>query len=185
MIWRYALRYANLASIAVLVWLHVKGFENHEPAEVLSDGRVEFPPNRLRFATWLIAVAIPAWAALDALLHRSNKPMDVWSWVVIVLIALAELLSFPGTVVVTREDIEQVYWFQKIRRIRWSDIVEINIGDKIRTVTITGADGTKIVHSGQLPDRPRLLEEIKRYCGPELPPDFPQETASSIPTSWV
>ena len=175
---KFVLRYANVISIAVLVWLHAKGYENREPAEVLSDGRVEFPPNRLAFATWTIAAAIPAWGAIEALMHRSGKPLDLWSCIVIIGLALTELTTFPGTIVVTREGIEQIYWLQWTRRIRWSDVVEINTGNKIRTITITGSNRTKIVHSSQLADRPRLLEEIVRYCGSELPPDFPRETAS-------
>ena len=46
---------------------------------------------------------------------------------------------------------------------------------KIRTVTITGADGTKIVHNRQLPNRPCLLVELKQHCGEKLPSDFPRE----------
>jgi hypothetical protein len=40
------------------------------------------------------------------------------------------------------------------KQIGWADILETNSGEKSRTVTITGADGTNIVHSRQLPDRP-------------------------------
>ena len=54
-------------------------------------------------------------------------------------------------------------------------------GEKSRTVTITGADGIKIVHSRQLPDRPRLLWELKQHCGEQLPADFPRERVSSSP----
>jgi hypothetical protein len=42
-------------------------------------------------------------------------------------------------------------------------------------VTIIGADGTKIIHSRQLPDRPRLLMELKIHCAEKLPSDFPRE----------
>ena len=40
---------------------------------------------------------------------------------------------------------------------------------------ITGSDGTKIIHSRVLPARPRLLIELRHYCGRNLPSDFPRE----------
>lgn len=167
-----------MLSLVLLGWLYTKGYENRGHADVLSDGRVEFPPNRLAFATWIIASAIPAWGVIEALVHRSGKPLDLWISIVIIGLALMELGTLPGTIVVTRERIEQIYWLRKARRIRWSDVTEINTGNKIQIVTITGSDGTEIVHSERLPDRPRLLEEIRRYCGSELPPDFPRETTT-------
>jgi hypothetical protein len=38
-----------------------------------------------------------------------------------------------------------------------------------------GSEGTKIVHNRVLPDRPRLLSELRLHCGDELPSDFPRE----------
>jgi hypothetical protein len=70
----------------------------------------------------------------------------------------------------------QISWPGRNRRIRWAEIAEINTGEKSRTVTITGGNGTKIIHTRSLPDRPRLLMELKHYCGENLPPDFPRET---------
>ena len=83
------------------------------------------------------------------------------------------LFEFPGSVVVTGDGLEQIYWFWRNKHIRWNDIVEIESGQKDRTVTITSANGTKIVHSRFLADRPRFLLELKEHCGEELPPDFP------------
>jgi hypothetical protein len=57
----------------------------------------------------------------------------------------------------------------------WKNIVEINTGEKSRTVAITSSDGTEIVHSDLLVDRPRMLLELKQHCGENLPPDFPRE----------
>jgi hypothetical protein len=47
-------------------------------------------------------------------------------------------------------------------------------------VTVTGKDGTKIIHSPMLADRPRFLLELKRHCGEELPPDFPREPIDGL-----
>ena len=94
-------------------------------------------------------------------------------------VAIGLITLFPGTIVIDSEGLQQTSWAWKNKRIRWTDIVEINTGEKSRTVTISGADGTKIVHSRRLPDRPRLLWEIKQRCGEQLPADFPREPVSS------
>jgi hypothetical protein len=91
------------------------------------------------------------------------------------ILAMMFIFTFPETIVVTDNGLEQISWLWKKKQIRWADIVEINTGEKSRTVTITGADGTKIVHSRQLPDRSRLLMELRVHCGENLPSDFPRE----------
>jgi Bacterial PH domain len=84
------------------------------------------------------------------------------------------LMIDKHSVWIASDGLQQVSWLWKNKRIRWEDIVEINTGGKSRTVTITGSDGTKIVHSRVLPDRPRLLIELRHHCGENLPSDFPE-----------
>lgn len=88
-------------------------------------------------------------------------------------------LFVPGTIVVADDGLEQRYWFRMDKRIGWKNIEEIK-SVKWSTVTITGTDGTKIVHSPMLADRPRFLLELKRHCGEELPPDFPREPIEDL-----
>ncbi len=45
---------------------------------------------------------------------------------------------------------------------------------------MTGADGTKIIDPRKLADRPRLLLELKQYCGEKLPPAFPREPVAGL-----
>lgn len=175
MIWKSPLRFVNLITIVVLVWLHWRGSENQGQAKILSDGRVEFPPSSFAAAAWLAIVAPSVLAAIGAWRHGLHEPRDFWTTAGVWLIAFLEIVSFPGTIVVTRDGLEQVYWLQWNRCIRWSDIVEIKTGKGGGTVSITSTEGTKIVHTGQLADRPRLLLELKRHCGSELPRDFPRE----------
>lgn len=91
------------------------------------------------------------------------------------MLAIQFSLSIPGSIVIAQDGLKQLYWFRNTKRIRWAEIVEINTGQKSRTVTITGINGSKIVHSTHLADRPRLLLELKNHCGDNLPPDFPRE----------
>jgi hypothetical protein len=94
--------------------------------------------------------------------------------------ALFIIFDFPGTIVVTRDGLEQKYWFHKRKRILWKEIVEIETCVLNEAVKITSMDGTKIVHSYLLADRLRLLLELKQHCGEELPPDFPREPIDGI-----
>jgi hypothetical protein len=113
-------------------------------------------------------------------MQRWNIP---WSFVFLTgygLAAVALILDLPASIVVSAEGLEQIYWFRRRKRIRWNDIVEIESGQKDGTVTITSADGTKIVHSRFLADRRRFLLELKQYCGDELPQDFPREPIDGL-----
>ncbi|RSL17642.1 hypothetical protein EDE15_3177 [Edaphobacter aggregans] len=51
------------------------------------------------------------------------------------------------TRVVASDGPQQVSWLWKNKRVCWEDTIEIKTGKKSCTVTITGSDGKKIVHS--------------------------------------
>ena len=96
------------------------------------------------------------------------------------MLALVVAFSFPHTIIVMADGLQQITWLRRKKQIHWGDIVEINTGERSRAVTITGADGTRVVHTHQLPDRPRLLMELKVHCGENLPPDFPRESVFGL-----
>lgn len=140
--------------------------------------RIEFSPSWIVLAAWIVVFAYLANGAIASFRHNQDKILDFVLAACPVVLALMFIASFPGTVVVTSDGVHQVYWFWRSKHIRWEEIVEINTGEKIKNVTITAAKGTKIVHSSALPDRPRLLLELKKHCGENLPPDFPREPQS-------
>ena len=170
-------RVANLVSWLILILVLTRKSQTQRPATELSDGRVEFAPGVLSFWVWL-SIAIPsAWSAIVVLRRHFSTPWELLTTTYVVLIALSHLLSFPRTIVVTREGLEQLHWLWMNRRIRWNDIVEIKTVANRSRVTIKSGDGTTIVYSAELADRPRFLLELKRYCGENLPPEFPNEPA--------
>jgi hypothetical protein len=118
--------------------------------------------------------------AINALLFGKGGALELVTGVGCVLVAVTSLIELPATIVTNSGGIEQTFWLRKNKRIRWKGVVEINTGEKIHTVTITSADGTKIIHSSQLADRARLLLELKQHCGDSLPPDFPRERIATI-----
>ena len=187
MIGPHFIRIARELSVFVLtggvlyaVW---GGANKQRKAEVLQDGRVEFTPNRRAFWAWPILVAYLIYATSSQVMRLQKSPLN-WmaaapiGFITVMIAALA--VSFPSTIIASNIGLEQVSWLWKNKRIRWKDIVEINTGEKSRMVTITGADGTKIVHGRELPDRPRLLVEIRHYCGENLPSDFPREPTTDL-----
>jgi hypothetical protein len=156
--------------------------KNRRSANILTHGQIEFAPRW--FGVWaLMFVALQmSFTVPRYLKHGLGKPGDFITGVSLGVAVLGFLCVIPGTLIVTSDGLEQIYWFWRNKKIRWDEIVEINTGEKGKssTVTVMGADGTKIVHSGQLPDRPRFLLELKQHCGENLPPDFPREPVASM-----
>lgn len=139
------------------------------------DGRIKFAPSRMELAAWAVIFICLMIGAIDSFRHSRGQILNLLSAAAPALLVLVAASSVPGTIIITTDGLQQIYWFSRTKRIRWEEIVEINTGKKNRTVTITGANRTKIIHSRQLPDRARLLSELKRHCGENLPPDFPRE----------
>ncbi len=184
MLWKPLLWIAHhyLSWMPVLALLVLTGGRgDRRPATQLRDGRLEFRPKKTASIAWLVVVVFLAYEATETFLHGQEKPFNLAVAACLGFLMIGFLCSFPGTVIVGEGSMQQVFWFRKNKRLRWETIVEINAGGKSRTVTITGADGTKIVHSSQLADRPRLLQEIKKHCGENLPPEFLTQVTAGSP----
>jgi hypothetical protein len=139
---------------------------------------MEFAPNRRAFLAWPVVVAYSAYVTITQLTYSHGRPIQLMMTVGLGAIAVMITLTFPETIIVTADGLEQISWLWKTKLIHWADIVEINTGNKSRTVTITGVGGTKIVHFRQLPDRLTFLRALKDHCGEKLPPDFPREPST-------
>jgi hypothetical protein len=170
----------NWVAFAALFVFFSDNAVTHRKAQTLADGSVAFAPSKRSLLARFVLVAYTIYASIDQLTHAHRRPFSVESGLTMGIMAVTLLFQSPKTIVVTPDGIEQIPRFGKIRRIRWMEIAEINTGEKSKIVTITGADGTKIVHTPVLPDRTRLLIELKHHCGKNLPSDFPRET---LPTS--
>src|SRR3974390_1085474 len=103
----------------MMAWRLYYAKGNQAQAEVLSDGRTEFAPRPWALLIWMAFAIYCAYAAIS-----SFRPMhgSVWNWAGICILgmsALEHLVSFPGTVAVTREGLEQIYWLRRDKRIPW------------------------------------------------------------------
>ena len=166
--------YANVLRVCRLS----SGFLGSDCVDVLSllgvvcSGRkaMEHPDGRIIF-TQSASVAAASLVVLAYFLFISiHQILFVSLWGLLVISVAAEL---PGSIAISNDGLEQIFWFRRNKRICWVDIVEINTGKKDRDVTIVSSDGTKIVHGSGLTDRPRLLRELKVHCGANLPEEFP------------
>src|SRR5271157_1682806 len=183
MIWKLLLGLTHLIFDIALIWMFFGRAGKRGSARVLSDGRVKFSPDRLGLWAWPLAIAYLVSLTVRDLIQNHGNPWDFLAPTLFGSTALMLLFSFPGTVVVSADGLEAVYWFRRHKHIRWKEIEEIETekqSTSFRMVTITGVDGTKIVHSFQLADRSRFLLELKQHCGENLPPDFPREPIDGL-----
>jgi hypothetical protein len=83
------------------------------------------------------------------------------------------LSAFPGTILIDKEGIEQVYWLRGRKRIAWNEISKVTTDEKRGEVKIKGRNGTKIHFARQLPDRTRLLAELVKHDGEKMAVQVP------------
>lgn len=172
------IRIARILCEIALIWMFWGRAAKTKPARVLINGSIEFTLSTVAYLAWLPIVVLLVWIARSefmVLVHGPFAWLNLLNVAGFAWITIWVLVSFPGKVVVDDEGIEQVYWLWKNKRIPWQEIAEINTGKTEHTITITGIDRTKIVHSNRLPDRSRLLLELRRHCDENLPADFPAE----------
>ena len=179
MIWRPWLRAANFVSMLLLGWMHLRGTGRTRSAKDLGDGSVKFSPDSITYLAWPLIVLFPAWGAINELRRGSGEWWNLMAPMIILVLAASEMLAFPGTIVVSRDAIEQQFWLRSEKRIRWGEITEIKEHGKRGPLVITASDGTKISFSDRLPDRQRFMAEIEKSCRGNLPAEFLNRVAAS------
>ena len=174
---------------AVFAWIVfglvvIKIVGNRRPARVLDNGQIEFAPHWFTIWAWFLFIGCMARSVPILSKQCLNSPVMQqwnipWNFVFLMFVGLSTVMIFsdlPASIIVSEEGLEQLYWLRRRKRIRWNDIVKIENSQKDRSITIKGADGTKIVHTGFLADRMGLLLELKQYCCEKLPLDLSRES---------
>jgi hypothetical protein len=108
-----------------------------------------------------------------------NRPFEFTTGALLSIGVVGLVSSVPGTIVATRDALEEVHWFWRNKKIRWAEIEEIDTEKRGSTVTVIGSGRRKIVFTNSHPDRPRFLLEIKRHCGNDLPPNYPNQAVKT------
>lgn len=158
--------------VAVAVGLLLRKAAPSRKAQTLPDGSIEFAPSKRAYVAHFLFSAYGIYGAVISLLN----PRSLASFVTAALFILPVVAyRFPEKIVVTHGGLSQRSFLRSTKHVHWSQVIEINLGKNRSDLTITGSDGTKIVHTSLLPDRPRLLQELKQHCQENLPSDFPPE----------
>lgn len=136
------------------------------------DGKVVFELDQVTYWSWLGLFVYLLYAVVIQF-GGKFRVSSVWVALVLLVLAVVLMLPFPETITAGPEGLVQEirFWLKK-KKIAWGDVREIERAKKNKLLIVTGADGTKIVHTRQLPDRERLLEELYKHCGEKVPKEL-------------
>lgn len=152
---------------------------NQGSAELSSNGNVRFAPRWWFVCAWVYILIRFAFIGSGYLRTGLKEPLQFTTGALIWIAAIGALLSLPGILVVSNEALEERNWVLRNKRILWTEIQEIQTEKRGSAITVIGSGRRKILHTNMYPDRTRFLLEIKRHCGDDLPPDFPNEKLNS------
>lgn len=154
----------------VLLLLMRRETSRNRTAKDAGDGKLVFELDQITYWAWL---ALFVYLLYTVVIQFGGKAFRMESlWLALLLLALAAglMMPFPETITAGPDGLVQEirFWLKK-KKIAWGDVREVRTAKKNKLLIVEGADGTKIVHNRQLPDRDRLLEELYRNCGDKVP----------------
>lgn len=155
---------------AVLLLVMRRETSRNRAAKETGEGTIVFELDQLTYWAWLGLFVYLLYAIVIQFGGGPFRMVSVWVSLLLAAIALGLMLPFPETISVGPDGVVQEirFWLKK-KKMSWGDVREIRLEKKSRLLIVEGADGTKIVHTRQLPDRDRLLEELYKHCGEKVP----------------
>lgn len=147
-------------------------------AQEIDGGGLEFLPNRSSYWGVYIFVAGMGYGMVTCLWRSIGSTSNLLPAVFCLAFVLLLLMAFPGSIHSDSQGLSQRYWLRGEKRIGWNDVLVIAINEKKREIRITGKSGVKVVHTRQLPDRERLIEELRKHCAAKMPADPTQKQMS-------
>jgi hypothetical protein len=158
-----------IALLLVLAKLIVGGADEDRQAIETENGQIEFTPNRRSYWGVYLFVACLLYGVVANVVIGIRSSADLATPAFCIAFVILLLSAFPGTILVDKNGIEQVYWLRGRKRIAWNEISSLTTNEKRGEVKIKGSNGTKIVFSRQLPDRARLQLELENHSGEKAP----------------
>lgn len=136
------------------------------------DGKAVFELDQVTYWSWLGLFVYLLYAVVIQF-GGKFRVSSVWVALVLLVVAVGLMFPFPETITAGPEGLAQEirFWLKK-KKIAWGDVREIERAKGNKLLIVTATDGTKIVHTRQLPDRERLLEELYKYCGEKVPKEL-------------
>src|ERR1035441_8718034 len=107
MIWKLLPWIARLLFWSAVAWMIIDIVLKRRRARIVSEGQLEFAPCRLTIWAWLFMIGSMASPATRDLMHGRGNSWDFLMLACLGLAALALLFSFPETIVVSSDGLEQ------------------------------------------------------------------------------
>lgn len=170
-----------MAFLWVAARLIVAAADGDRDARVSGDS-IYFEPNRRNFWGIYMFAAGMAYGAIAALVSGLNSVSGILTFAFCLGFAFLIFAVFPGAIVLSPNGLEQRYWLAKTKKIGWSEVKRIDIDEKKNTLTVYSMTGTKIQHTKILPQRERLVAELRAHCASKLPASLAPQGAS-VPES--
>lgn len=174
MVWVGVLRVFLVWAVPVLLLLAIRSETGqHRAAKEAGDGKVVFELDQRTYWAWL---ALFVYLLYAIVIQFGGGPFRGRSLVVafvLAVLAVGLMAPFPETITSGPDGLmQEVRFFLKKKRIAWDDVREVRPAKKNKLLIVTGADGTRVIHTRQLPDRDRLLEELCKRCGDKIPKEL-------------
>jgi hypothetical protein len=155
---------------AILLLAMRRETSRHRPAKDAGDGKIVFELDQVTYWAWLALFVYLLYTIVDQFGGGPFRMVSVWIALVLGLLAVGLMMPFPETITAGEDGLlQEVRFWLKKRKIAWGEVREIRTLKTRKLLIVEGSDGTKIVHTRQLPDRDRLLEELYRHCGEKVP----------------
>lgn len=153
--------------------------KNRGSAKPRPNGEVHFVPRWWFVCSWVFITVRLGFIGWRYLRSELNERLQLAIGILVCISVVVALSELPGTIKATSEALEVVRWFGRNRKIRWTEIEEIDTEKRSSTVTVVGSRNRKITFTNVYPDRLRFLQEIRQHCANDLPPNFPDEPVSA------
>jgi hypothetical protein len=150
--------------LLLLAKLIISGAEKNRTALEAVGGKIEFLPNRRSYFGVYLFVGFLTFIAIAGLVNGLRTETDLISPLCSLGFVALMLAAFPASIVADENGLEQVYWLRGRKRIAWKDVAGVEVNEKKGEVRIQGKSGVRITHTRQLPDRSRLLGELKKHA---------------------
>ncbi len=172
-------------TLSILFWIALASVitaiikRNQGSARLLPNGDVHFIPRWWFVCSWLFIMVRFGLIGSGYIRAGLTEPLQFATGVLICVALVGSFLAIPGPIRATSETLEQVRWLWWNKRIRWTEIEEIDSEKRSSTITVIGSGQRKISYTNLYPDRPRFLLAIRQHCENELPPNSPDESVST------
>jgi hypothetical protein len=174
-----------LTVLLLLAKLIVSGADEDRQATETEGGKLAFTPNRRSFWGVYLFLGFLTYVAVADVVSGIRSTADLASPAFCTAFAILLLSAFPGTILIDKDGIEQVYWLRGRKRIAWNEISKVTTDEKRGEVKIKGRNGIKILFARQLPDRDRLLVEVEKHSEESAPAKVaPRAYAMSGPAAY-